>query len=64
MIMSAIPEIYDEPMTISGEKLYPVRVTFALNQKPIGNLLKLTLIDSSGKTESYFTLVLHLHENM
>jgi hypothetical protein len=64
LAMSAIPEIYGEPMIISGVKLYPARVTFTLNQKPLGNLLKFSLIDSSGKTESHFTLVLHLHEKM
>jgi len=62
MVMSAIPVIYGEPVTISGAKLYPARVTFALNQKPLGNVLEFSLIDSGEKNERYFTLVLHVHE--
>jgi len=62
MVITATPEIYQEPVTISGEKFYPASVRFALNQKPIGDMLEFTLIGSGGKIERYVTVFLNLNE--
>jgi len=61
LILSASPEIYDEPMTVSGDTLYSVMVKFILNQKSTGNKLKFSLKDSGNPGNDY-NLVLHLRE--